>query len=197
MPINFKGYDPHAPVRIYRRSLPHWRQDGATYFVTGRLTDSLPGHLVTQLEQLRKTLLSHQSASAGYLEADREYFRAMKQHLDRGHGACWLKQGEISEIVNVACRHFDGERYELGEFCVMPNHFHVVVRPLAGFELENILHSWKAFTARKINAFLRRSGPVWQEESYDRLIRDSLELARTERYIRNNLLPSEKRDPGW
>jgi REP element-mobilizing transposase RayT len=197
MPINFQAYNSHAPLRIYRRALPHWRQDGATYFVTCRLADSLPGHLVAQLEQLRKTLLAHADEGTACLQADREYFRKMKGYLDMGHGACWLKQAELAELVNAACRHFDGGRYELGEASVMPNHTHILVRPLPGYELEDILHSWKSYTARQINAAVGRTGSLWQEESYHRLVRDSLELSRTERYIRNNALPPEKRETGW
>jgi putative transposase len=197
MPINFQGYNPHAPLRIYRRSLPHWRQNGATYFLTCRLADSLPGHLVAQLEQLQKSLLAHADDPASFLQADREYFRQMKGYLDMGHGECWLKQPEMADIVNAAYRHFDGERYELGESCVLPNHTHILVRPLPGYELEDILHSWKSYTAKQINAAMGEKGTVWQEESYDRLVRDSLELARTERYIRNNGLPPEKRESGW
>ena len=196
MAIHFQGYNPYAPVRIYRRTLPHWRQDGATYFVTCRLADSLPGHLMTQLEQLRKTLLAHADDVAACQQADREYFLTMKRYLDLGHGACWLKHVELMDMVKAGYRHFDGERYDLGECCVMPNHTHILVCPLPGFELEDILHSWKSFTAKQINGAVNHAGPVWQEESYDRLVRDSVELARTERYIRNNALPPAKRDPG-
>ena len=197
MSVHFQGYDPHAPVRVYHRRLPHWRQDGATYFVTCRLADSLPDPLLVQLEQLRASLMSHDGNGTVVSQADREYFRVMEEHLDHGHGACWLKQPDVSALVSAAYKHFDGQRYELGEFCVMPNHTHMVVRPLSGHELEDILHSWKSFTAKQINTVVRHTGAVWQDESYDRLVRDSQELARTERYIRNNPLGQESRDPGW
>ncbi len=42
IPAGFRGLDPDLEVRIYRRGLPRWRQEGATYFVTFRLVDSLP-----------------------------------------------------------------------------------------------------------------------------------------------------------
>lgn len=196
MPIHFEGFNCHADVRIYRRHLPHWRQVGATYFVTCRLADSLPEHLLIQLDVLRRALSIRQADEDGVVKADREYFQAMKQYLDIGHGECWLRMPELRDLVSGAYRHFDGERYELGEFVVMPNHTHVLVRPLPGFELEEILHSWKSHTGRQINSMLRRKGPVWQEESYDRIVRDGAEFARTGRYIRNNALPPEKRGRG-
>ena len=197
MPIHFRGFDPHAPVRMYRRALPHWRQDGATYFVTWRLADSLPDRLLMQLEQIRRELLAHPADSEACLRADREYFRAMKHYLNMGHGACWMRRPEIAEIVGSAYRHFEGERYELWDHCVMPNHTHLLIRPLPGFELEGILHSLKSYTAKRINSVVAREGTVWQSESYDRIVRDGLELARTERYIRNNARSPEERDPGW
>ena len=41
-PPGFRGLNPEQPVQIYYRHLPHWRQAGATYFVTFRLADALP-----------------------------------------------------------------------------------------------------------------------------------------------------------
>ena len=194
MPIDFQAFDPHRRVRIYRRNLPHWRQDGATYFVTCRLHDSLPQHAIDYLETLRRVLIRMAERDADPIRADREYFRKMKHYLDQGHGACWLRDPAIQEVVRQAVAHFEGVRYQAGESAVLPNHLHALVRPLPGFELEDILHSWKTFIARAINRHVGRTGPVWQHENYDRLVRDTVEFARTERYIRNNLLPPQKRE---
>ena len=86
-------------------------------------------------------------------------------------GSCVLRQPEIAEIVQNALLHFEGERYHLAAWCVMPNHVHVVVQPLPGYKLEDILHSWKSFTATKINRQLGRKGAFWERESFDHLIR--------------------------
>ena len=75
---------------------------------------------------------------------------------------------------------------ELGEHKVLPNHAHVLVRPLPGFELDAILHSWKSYSAQEINKLCHHTGTLWQSECYDRIVRDSTELMRTERYIREN-----------
>ena len=48
-PPGFHGLHPHKPLTMYHRNLPHWRQDGATYFVTYRLADSLPQCKVDEL----------------------------------------------------------------------------------------------------------------------------------------------------
>ncbi len=194
MPIDFRAFDPHKTVRIYRRNLPHWRQDGATYFVTFRLHDALPQHLVQQLEQIRQALLRAGDRQEDALEADRHYFLAMKKYLDEGLGCCWLGRSEFKELVVGAMRHFDGQRYELGEIAVQSNHAHALVRPLAGFELEDILHGWKGYSGREMNKRMGAGGTVWQDESYDRLVRDTLEFGRTSRYIRNNGKPMDKRE---
>lgn len=51
-PPNFRGLDPDKPIRVYYRYLPHWRQDGATYFVTFRLGDALPQEKLEYLQRL-------------------------------------------------------------------------------------------------------------------------------------------------
>jgi putative DNA methylase len=149
--------------------------------VTFREHDSLPAHLHEQLRRLREILLVEMDDDRRFLRADRAYFARMIRFLNEGHGACRLRDPRASAAVLEAMEHFAGDRYELGDRKVLPNHVHVLVRPLPGFELEAILHSWKSYTAKAINSLLGRSGPVWQQESYDRLVRDSSELGRTER----------------
>jgi len=96
--------------------------------------------------------------------------------LDSGLGECRLKSPEISAIVEKALRFFDGDRYWLGHFVVMPNHVHVLVRPLGEHNLSSILHSWKSFTAKEINSELKREGKVWQDESFDTIVRNATQL---------------------
>ena len=70
----------------------------------------------------------------------------------------------------------------------MPNHAHAILRPLQPqrYALEDILGSWKQHSARHINACRRDSGEVWQEESFDRIIRDEEHLWRAIQYIGRN-----------
>ena len=88
---------------------------------------------------------------------------------------CSKKQANAA-IVEQALRHFDGERYWLGHFVVMPNHVHLIVRPIMGHELSDILHSWKTFTAREINRRIGGGGQLWQHESFDHIVREEHEL---------------------
>ena len=108
-----------------------------------------------------------------------------------------MKDGRIAREVSNALLHFEGLRYNLAAWCVMPNHVHALVRPFAEMantggtpvphsELQGILHSWKSFTAKEANKLLRRSGDFWQAEYYDHLIRDEADFLHAVRYVLNN-----------
>src|SRR5579871_1175852 len=47
----FVPLDECRAVRIYQRNLPHWRQEGVTYFVTFREGDSIPEAVRCQWEE--------------------------------------------------------------------------------------------------------------------------------------------------
>ena len=97
-----------------------------------------------------------------------------------------LKDPEVKAVVEAALRHFEGTRYSLDEFIIMPNHVHVIVTPLGGHELSSILHSWKSFTAHQFNRRFARTGAVWQKESFDHIIRSPEHLDAFRQYIRDN-----------
>ena len=58
--------------------------------------------------------------------------------------------------------------------------------PLAGHALEQILHSWKSFTADQINRHLNVMGTFWMDENFDHAVRSSDQLEHYRRYIREN-----------
>ena len=88
--------------------------------------------------------------------------------------------------MSDALRHFHGRRLDTGDFVVMPNHIHALLTPYASFELENILHSIKSYTANQIQALRGTSGTLWMSESHDHIARDGEELNRIQEYIRAN-----------
>lgn len=87
-----------------------------------------------------------------------------------------------------ALRHFDGHRYELYAGVVMHDHVHVLVKPLGQHLLEELIHSWKSFTAHKFRRDYGREIPVWQDEYFDRIIRDEQEFLDKAQYTLNNPL---------
>ena len=188
-PLPFVPFDPIVPLSKTGRHLPHWRQEGVTYFVTFRLADSIPQDKLIQWQtELRDWLRRNPEPRIPQQDLEYATIFADRFHrwLDDGLGECWLRRREISMIVEEALRFFDKQRYWLGHFAIMPNHVHVLVRPVGENTLSEILHSWKSFTAKKINAVLGREGEVWQNESFDNIVRDEVALAKFSAYIREN-----------
>jgi len=185
----FHPFDKTAATLIQTRRLPHWTQPGATYFITFRLADSLPAAVLTAWRTERETWLRTHPRPWSPKTAE-EYYRrfqeGLEQQLDKGHGACVLAEAGAAEVVESALRHFDGERYWLGSFVIMPNHVHALVSMEGDESLAQTLHSWKSFTAQGINRALGRSGQLWQEESFDHIVRSAEELRAVERYIGEN-----------
>ncbi|MEX1113845.1 MAG: (E)-4-hydroxy-3-methylbut-2-enyl-diphosphate synthase [Akkermansiaceae bacterium] len=180
--------------------LPHWRIPGATYSVTFRLIDSMPPSALEDFrmrkENLEKRLqdLVSQSGSRNSTtalvtvrsEIAALHETALDSALNEGHGECLLRRMEIAEMVLGALKFFDGSRYILHAWSVMPNHVHAILCPLENHGLEKIIHSWKSFTAKKANEILQRAGTFWQEEYYDHVVRDGEDFKNQVRYVLEN-----------
>jgi REP element-mobilizing transposase RayT len=117
--------------------------------------------------------------------------------MDSGQGTCHLAKPEIASLVQEALRHFDGRRYDLIAWCIMPNHVHVIVRPFVGYDLAGILQSWKSFTAKQANRLLVETGNFWQEEYYDHLIRDEEDFRNQVNYVLENPDKAGLQDWPW
>jgi len=177
----------HITVR-HGASLPHWTAPNSTYAATFRLADSLPAGVVERWRRERSAAVEEAAARRPLTPRELRKLHAAHGHrieayLDAGVGACWLRDRRVALQVCDALLHFDRCRYDLFAWCVMPNHVHVVVRPYQGHSLSEIMHSWKSFTAKAANRILGRSGPFWQAESYDRLLRNEAELERAIAYV--------------
>jgi carbamoylphosphate synthase large subunit/REP element-mobilizing transposase RayT len=185
----FDALDRNTEIQKRRRNLPHWEQSNATYFVTFRLVDAVPQNVLRrwkeELEAWRKFHPEPWDTVTKY-EYQKRFQDDRQQWLDQGHGECVLKKSDVAGIVVNALRHFDRDRYVLDTFVVMPNHVHVLVQLAHGQTLAEVLHSWKSFSAKAINHLLGRRGRVWQEESYDRIVRGWNELVRCRDYIARN-----------
>ena len=192
----------------YRRNLPHVQPPGAVLFITFRLAGSLPQSVVTTwrkqrqwLEQLAQTNPTHYQKRKQNFE--RGWFRKFEAILDgAAYGPLWLKEEAIAAQVAESLHHRDGKVYRLDSFSIMPNHVHVVFKPLpvtqtvslrrrddfdiAYHSLASIMQSLKGFTAFKANRLLAREGEFWAHESYDHYIRDAEEWESIRAYVLNN-----------
>lgn len=188
-PPGFRGLHPDLPVTVYYRHLPHWRQEGASYFVTVRLADALPQEKLKYLKQLRlqwERLHPPPRSDEDWKEFAREVTRRVEAWTDEGYGACWFGDPRWAGDLRERLFHFQDVRYLVSCYVIMPNHCHLVIRPFDGQKLESILRAMKGVVARHINAAHGGAGALWQEESYDRMIRDEEHLWRVVQYVGRN-----------
>lgn len=153
-----------------RGYLPHCDADGLIQHVVFRLADSLPSAALQGLDALGQV----------------ERFASFDRLLDTGNGTTLLRSPEAARIVEDSLLWFDGERYALLAWCVMPNHVHVLIEPHADHSLSDILKSIKGYSATRINKALARSGPLWAPDYFDRFIRNDAHFSATLAYVENN-----------
>lgn len=154
-------FNPYRDIRHTKNRLPHWQQSGAVYFVTFRLADAISKHLREELEQQRRIWLRYHP-EPWTAEVEREYHQrftgAIERWLDVGYGSCLLRRPACARIVAETLQHFDGQRYSQIAWVVMPNHVHALFSLYEDCLLEKVLHTWKSFTANRINRVVARSG---------------------------------------
>ena len=190
-------FNPHSEIDVTQNHLPHWQQGKAWVFVTWRLGDAMPKAKLDQWRAERETWMKHhpepwdEKTEAEYHE---RFSHQIDEWLDQGSGSCLLKDPANASVVADALRHFNGDRYELASFVVMPNHVHVLFRPLEGHALPEIVKSWKGFTSREINKQAGKTGALWQDEYWDRLIRNEQHFFKVAEYIRENPVKAKLRE---
>jgi putative transposase len=143
---------------------------------------------------------------------EQRYFEQWESYLDKAEaGPRWLSQPEIADSIKEALHYRDRKVFDLHAYCIMSNHVHTVFEPLSKSEwhsdldpsdwqsnvlkseyhsdlqpLHKIMQSLKRHTARQANIVLGREGAFWQDESYDRVIRDNDEYIHTVNYVLEN-----------
>jgi putative transposase len=197
----FELFDKTMDLRVSEGKLPHWFQPGVTYFITWRTDDSIPRDALDLWLRRRDDWLRRHGIDPAQqqwqaklnglpdpqrLEFHNAFSREFLDYLDRGCGACVLKRRELADEVAASLRHFDGQRYHLGDFVIMPNHVHLLVCLLGATDLEEQCRSWKKYTATQINRMLGQRGRFWHEESFDHLVRTPEQFEYLRAYIANN-----------
>jgi putative transposase len=189
LPPGFRAFDPQRPLTVYYRNLPHWRQDGATYFATFGLADALPKAKKHELTSMRREWEARHPPprdESSWQEYAKTCFHKVEKWMDAGHGACWFRQPTYAKSLHNSILSLHEERYEIGCFVIMPNHCHLIMRPFESFRLEKQLGAIKSVIAHEINRYESKTGILWQQESYDRIIRDDEHLWNTIQYIGRN-----------
>jgi putative DNA methylase len=159
-------------MTLYRRRLPHVYQTDLSVFLTWRHYGALPRHRAFPAE----TVTSGQA------------FATMDRLLDEAReGPLYLRQPAIADTIVEALQYNAGVlgHYALHAFVVMPNHVHLLATPVV--PLPKLTRSLKGITARRANALLALTGnPFWQEETYDRTVRNAQEFEKIRNYIEGN-----------
>ena len=90
----------------------------------------------------------------------------------------WILPPKCRAIVLECCLTENGVKFELHAAVVMPDHVHLIYSPLQredgwSYSLPEIMKAIKGRSARQINLALNRTGPVWQEEFFDHVLRSN------------------------
>jgi REP element-mobilizing transposase RayT len=165
---------------IYDRGyLPHWDFPRALQAVTFRLADSVPAKVITERIKELETATDEK-------ERQRQLHRMIAHYEDAGHGAAILHDESCAMIVQEELRRNNGTIYQLHDWCVMPNHVHVLMMLFENHTLAEVVRQWKGATALKLNRLREKSGRLWQPDYYDRYVRDMNHFYNCRIYIRNN-----------
>lgn len=164
--LGFRGW--HS-----RSYLPHFDMPGVIQMLNYRLDDAMPA--------------SRRHEWAALLDIKDELQRRTKieAYLDRGFGNCELRHSRAAAVVEENWLHFDGQDYRVLAWVVMPNHVHLLVE-IWQKPMTELLQNWKGYTARRINRVLGRHGKLWQDDYWDRYIRDEAHYRKVVHYIEWN-----------
>jgi type I restriction enzyme R subunit len=193
-------FDPKKGVTISERIRPHWSQDGAVVFVTFRSRDSIPQEVLVRwnleknlwLEQRGLLNGKHWHDALPLLDDEqrkaflRHFDRTREDFLDTCYGKCVLEQLELASIVHDALLFFDGDRYCMGDFVVMPNHVHLLAAFPSAERMQSQFDSWLHYTAFRINKAIGAEGHFWQQEPFDHLVRSLEQYEYLRKYIADN-----------
>ena len=193
-------FDPQGEVFLHEHFRPHWSQAGAVVFIRFRTHDSIPREVLQRWERGKQEWLrlrghdaaKHWSALLPTLaEKDRadfqkEFHRCREEFLDTCHGRCLLQRPELARIVAYSLLYFDGRRYRMGDFVVMPNHVHLLAAFATAAAMKVQCDSWLHYTAFQINKAIGEKGKFWQQEPFDHLVRSLEQYEYLRRYIADN-----------
>jgi len=156
-----------------RGYLPHYDNPGTIQLVTFRLADAMPASLRHEWQAIFK------------IKDERTQRTRLEEYIDRGHGECLLKHAAVATAVEEVFLRFDGERYRMAAWVVMPNHVHLLFE-LWQVPLGRLLQAWKGASANAANRVLGRQGRFWQAGYWDRYMRDEAHFRKAQRYIEAN-----------
>jgi REP-associated tyrosine transposase len=193
-------FDPKAEWLVEGHCRPHWSQDGTIVFITFRTRDSIPRDVIERWEREKTEWFQVRGYDVGKkwreslpLLSDKERAEFQKHFdccredfLDTCHGRCLLRRPELARIVADALMHFDGQRYVMGDFVIMPNHVHLLAVFFSADSMKVQCDSWLHYSASRINPAIGERGKLWQQEPFDHLVRSPEQYEYLRTYIADN-----------
>ncbi len=163
---------------FYKRKLPHWHPAQSIFSLTARLFGTVPVSVINRIKQ---------EYASKKITSD-EHFEKYELHLDtNSKGPFWLHDEAVAKLVMDSLHFNDEKEYDLKCAVLMGNHMHFVVETFQNsMPLQKILQNLKKFTGRQANCILERSGKFWEEETFDKVIRDHEHFSNTINYCLNN-----------
>jgi REP element-mobilizing transposase RayT len=167
-----------------RGYLPHFDSHEVVQHATFHLADSLPSSVLVHIKEDLRLLPAERRGAVRR--------KRMEAWIDAGHGSCLLREREAARLMQNALLRFDGVRYRLLAWVVMPNHVHALFQVMEYWALSRVIASWKSFTGRRL-ALLMPPSPeqagvsrIWHREYWDRYIRDENHFMAARKYIHDN-----------
>jgi len=164
------------------RRIPHFDAAHTFQFISFRLSDSLPPTVLSDMKAEADMRSTSEKSTAPRT--------SMEAFLDRGYGCCLLAEPEMAAQLGQAFNYYDGRRYELIAWCVMPNHVHILIKPMTS--LSRIVQGWKTWSARwayqdaqRLHLQMPPNG-FWMRGYWDRYIRDEIHFHAAIAYIHQN-----------
>ncbi|MEQ1904518.1 MAG: transposase [Pirellulaceae bacterium] len=191
-------FDPKAELVIGEHFRPHWSQAGSVVFITFRTHDSIPEEVLQRWEREKQDWIQRRGHAGHWSDVvltlekkeqkqfNMEFNRVREDFLDTGHGRCLLRRPELAKIVADSLLYFDGERYRMGDFVVMPNHVHLLAAFSTAETMKEQCDSWLHYTAFRINQTIGEKGKFWQQEPFDHLLRSPEQYDYLRQYIADN-----------
>jgi REP element-mobilizing transposase RayT len=161
---------------IHKRNLPHLYFPDGKYFITYRLANTFHSDKPFRIKTSQPNCDSEKFKTQ-FIEYDTLLDSAKNYEK-------YLKEKQYADICKDTIHYPDGKDYKLICYCIMPNHIHLIFELLPGNKgIGKIMQSVKGISAKRCNLLIGREGNFWQDESYDRWIRDDKELYYFIRYI--------------
>ncbi|EDM25635.1 hypothetical protein LNTAR_25115 [Lentisphaera araneosa HTCC2155] len=189
-----------------RGFISHYDACDKYQMITYRLADSLPNEVLKQPgAPLKRLGAPHSNA-----DESTQKRKLTESLLDQSYGSCILQDPKVAQQQIEAWTYFDRERYELIAYVVMPNHVHLMIKTYNEWPISKLVPSWKkhvtyyvqkdkelwgeyskSYLIFKANSTLEHKDPstkvyLWQQEYWDRFIRDENHFQNSIRYIMKN-----------